>query len=141
MVPGTYRSGRHALPEGISEMTFAGVLGNRRFRYVYRNGYAISTDADFVITGEVSPGDNKPEGPFGDHLGYYSLKHPFPLMKVQRFMPGKTPSGLYRGGKTPQEDTSFGQLISPHDGTGRAGGNTRLKEVHAVDAAGVHLCC
>ncbi|MCX6337320.1 MAG: UbiD family decarboxylase, partial [Bacteroidetes bacterium] len=58
------------LPEGISEMTFAGVLGGRRFRYCYEDGFAISTDADFVITGEVYPGENKSEGPFGDHLGY-----------------------------------------------------------------------
>ena len=65
------------LPEGISEMTFAGVLGGRRFRYIYQDGFCISTDADFVITGEVYPGENKPEGPFGDHLGYYSLQHSF----------------------------------------------------------------
>jgi 4-hydroxy-3-polyprenylbenzoate decarboxylase len=39
------------LPEGISEMTFAGVLGGRRFRYLYKDGFCISTDADFVITG------------------------------------------------------------------------------------------
>lgn len=47
------------LPEGISEMTFAGVLGGRRFRYTYKDGFAISTDADFVITGEVYPNENK----------------------------------------------------------------------------------
>ena len=65
-------------------MTFAGVLGNRRFRYCYVDGYCVSTDADFVITGEVYPGENKPEGPFGDHLGYYSLTHDFPLMRVNK---------------------------------------------------------
>jgi 4-hydroxy-3-polyprenylbenzoate decarboxylase len=70
------------LPEGISEMTFAGVIGGRRFRYFYDDGFCISSDADFVITGEVYPNDNKPEGPFGDHLGYYSLQHEFPVMKV-----------------------------------------------------------
>src|SRR6218665_2459326 len=72
------------LPEGMSEMTFAGVLGGRRFRYIYEEGYCISTDADFVITGEVYPGETKPEGPFGDHLGYYSLRHDFPLMRVHK---------------------------------------------------------
>jgi len=71
------------LPEGISEMTFAGVLGGRRFRYTYIDGFCISTDADFVITGDVYPGENKPEGPFGDHLGYYSIKHSFPSLKVR----------------------------------------------------------
>src|SRR5690606_11278343 len=69
------------LPEGLSELTFAGALGNRRFRYFYdEEGFCISADADFVITGTVYPNENKPEGPFGDHLGYYSLVHPFPLM-------------------------------------------------------------
>src|SRR5207249_10248679 len=72
------------LPEGISELTFAGVLGGRRFRFFYKDGFGISADADFVITGEVYPHENKPEGPFGDHLGYYSLKHDFPLMHVHK---------------------------------------------------------
>ena len=68
------------LPEGLPEATFAGVLAGRRFRHTQKDGYTISADADFVITGEVHPNENKPEGPFGDHLGYYSLEHPFPLM-------------------------------------------------------------
>ncbi len=127
------------LPEGLSEMTFAGVLGGRRFRYCYRDGFCISTDADFVITGEVYPGENKPEGPFGDHLGYYSLKHAFPLMRVRKVF--AKPNAIWPFtvvGRPPQEDTSFGQLI--HEITGDAIPNEipGVKEVHAVDAAGVH---
>ena len=100
------------LPEGMSELMFAGVLGGRRFRYCYKNGYCISTDADFVITGEVLPGDNKPEGPFGDHLGYYSLKHPFPVMKVKKVYAKKNAIWPFTVvGRPPQEDTSFGSLI------------------------------
>ncbi|MEJ7611013.1 MAG: UbiD family decarboxylase [Ferruginibacter sp.] len=83
------------LPEGLSEATFAGALGGRRFRYVYRDGFCISTDADFVITGTVDPGDNKPEGPFGDHLGYYSLQHDFPLMKVHKVYAKKCHLAVY----------------------------------------------
>lgn len=127
------------LPEGISEMTFAGVLGQRRFRYSYQDGYALSTDADFVITGEVRPGEVKPEGPFGDHLGYYSLKHPFPLMRVHKVYARKNAIWPFTVvGRPPQEDTSFGQLI--HEMTGQAIPNEipGLREVHAVDAAGVH---
>lgn len=127
------------LPEGISEMTFAGVLGGRRFRYVYDQGFCISTDADFVITGEVYPNSNKPEGPFGDHLGYYSLTHDFPVMKVQTVYARKNAIWPFTVvGRPPQEDTSFGQLI--HEMTGRALQEEipGLKEVHAVDAAGVH---
>ena len=127
------------LPEGISEMTFAGVLGNRRFRYCYTDGFCISTDADFVITGEVYPNENKPEGPFGDHLGYYSLTHDFPLMKVHKVYARKNAIWPFTVvGRPPQEDSSFGQLI--HTITGKAIQQEipGLKEVHAVDAAGVH---
>ena len=127
------------LPEGISEMTFAGVLGGRRFRYVYEDGFAISTDADFVITGEVHPGENKPEGPFGDHLGYYSLKHDFPLMKVHKVYAKKNAIWPFTVvGRPPQEDTSFGQLIHEITGSALQVEIPGLKEVHAVDAAGVH---
>src|SRR5574343_552997 len=127
------------LPEGMSEMTFAGVLGGRRFRYTYEDGFAISTDADFVITGEVYPGDNKPEGPFGDHLGYYSLTHDFPLMRVHKVYAKKNALWPFTVvGRPPQEDTSFGQLI--HEMTGDAIPNEipGVKEVHAVDATGIH---
>ena len=127
------------LPEGISEMTFAGILGNRRFRYTYQEGFCISTDADFVITGEVYPGSNKPEGPFGDHLGYYSLTHPFPLMKVHKVYAKKDAIWPFTVvGRPPQEDTSFGQLIHEMTGSALQVEIPGLKEVHAVDAAGVH---
>ena len=127
------------LPEGMSEMNFAGVLAGKRFGYTYKDGFCISTDADFVITGEVFPGENKPEGPFGDHLGYYSLQHPFPVMKVHKVFARKNAIWAFTVvGRPPQEDTSFGQLI--HSMTGSAVSNEipGLKEVHAVDAAGVH---
>lgn len=127
------------LPEGISEMTFAGVLGGRRFRYTYQDGFAISTDADFVITGEVYPGENKPEGPFGDHLGYYSLTHPFPLMRVHKVYARKDAIWAFTVvGRPPQEDTSFGDLIHELTGAAIPMEVPGLKEVHAVDAAGVH---
>jgi 4-hydroxy-3-polyprenylbenzoate decarboxylase len=127
------------LPEGLGEATFAGALGGRRFRYVYKDGFCVSTDADFVITGTVEPEQNKPEGPFGDHLGYYSLQHDFPLMKVHKVYAKKNAIWPFTVvGRPPQEDTSFGQLI--HSITGNALQNEipGLKEVHAVDAAGVH---
>ncbi len=127
------------LPEGMSEMNFAGVLAGKRFGYTYVDGHCVSTDADFVITGEVFPNENKPEGPFGDHLGYYSLQHDFPVMKVHKVYARKNAIWAFTVvGRPPQEDTSFGQLI--HSITGAAISNEipGLKEVHAVDAAGVH---
>jgi 4-hydroxy-3-polyprenylbenzoate decarboxylase len=127
------------LPEGMSELSFAGILGGRRFRYRYEDGFCISGDADFVITGEVYPGDVKPEGPFGDHLGYYSLQHSFPVMRVHKVYARKNAIWPFTVvGRPPQEDTSFGNLI--HEITGDAVSTEipGLREVHAVDAAGVH---
>lgn len=128
------------LPEGLSEMTFAGALGNRRFRYFYdEEGFCISADADFVITGTVYPNENKPEGPFGDHLGYYSLTHPFPLMKVHNVYHREDAIWSFTVvGRPPQEDTSFGALIHEITGSALPKEIHGLKEVNAVDAAGVH---
>jgi len=128
------------LPEGLSELTFAGALGNRRFRYFYDDqGFCISADADFVITGTVYPQENKPEGPFGDHLGYYSLTHPFPLMKVHNVYHKKDAIWSFTVvGRPPQEDTSFGALIHEITGAAIPQEIAGLKEVNAVDAAGVH---
>lgn len=128
------------LPEGLSEMTFAGALGDRRFRYFYDDeGFCISADADFIITGIVYPNENKPEGPFGDHLGYYSLTHPFPLMKVHNVYHKKDAIWSFTVvGRPPQEDTSFGALIHEITGSAIPQEIHGLKEVHAVDAAGVH---
>jgi 4-hydroxy-3-polyprenylbenzoate decarboxylase len=128
------------LPEGLSEMTFAGALGKRRFKYFYDDeGFCISADADFVITGTVMPHENKPEGPFGDHLGYYSLKHPFPLMKVHNVYHKKDAIWSFTVvGRPPQEDTSFGALIHEITGPGISEEIPGLHAVNAVDAAGVH---
>ena len=127
------------LPEGISEMIFAGVMGGRRFRYSYEDGFCISSDADFVITGEVYQGENKPEGPFGDHLGYYSLQHQFPLMRVHKVYARENAIWPFTVvGRPPQEDTSFGELIHEITGAAIPQEIPGLKEVHAVDAAGVH---
>lgn len=127
------------LPEGMSELTFAGLLGGRRFRYCYDDGYMISTDADFVICGEVYANDVKPEGPFGDHLGYYSLTHDFPVLKVRKVFARQEAIWSFTVvGRPPQEDTSFGALIHELTGDAIPAEIPGLKEVNAVDAAGVH---
>ncbi len=127
------------LPEGISELAFAGILGGRRFRYCYQEGFCISTDADFVITGTVYPGETKPEGPFGDHLGYYSLQHPFPLLRVAKVYAKKNAIWPFTVvGRPPQEDSSFGELIHELTGTAIQEEIPGLREINAVDAAGVH---
>ena len=142
------------LPEGLSEMTFAGALGGRRVRTCQsaplkppaslRGAYEKSVDphpliaeCDFAIEGVVD--GEKPEGPFGDHLGYYARTHDFPCLKVTRVRHRKDAIWPFTVvGRPPQEDTAFGDLI--HELTGPAL-PTVLPGVHgvnAVDAAGVH---
>jgi 4-hydroxy-3-polyprenylbenzoate decarboxylase len=127
------------LPEGLSEVTFAGLLAGRRFRYFWHEGFVISADADFCITGTVRLNGMKPEGPFGDHLGYYSMQHEFPVLEIKNVYHRKNPIWHFTVvGRPPQEDSNFGwlihQLVEPLTPKEFPG----LKEVHAVDAAGVH---
>jgi len=128
------------MPEEISELTFAGMLGGRRFRYKFDDqGHFLSSDADFVITGRIRKGQTKPEGPFGDHLGYYSLEHPFPVMEVDRVYHRKDAIWHFSVvGRPPMEDSSFGYLIHELVKELAGGEFPGLKELNAVDAAGVH---
>ncbi len=127
------------LPEGLSEMTFAGMLGGRRFGYLRRNGHVLSADADFVITGIIRKGEKKPEGPFGDHLGYYSLQHDFPVMEVENVYHRKNPIWHFSVvGRPPQEDSSFGYLIHELVKELASQEFPGIQELNAVDAAGVH---
>lgn len=127
------------LPEGLSELTFAGALAGRRFRYIEKDGYILSAEADFVITGEIYPNETKPEGPFGDHLGYYSLTHEFPVLRVHKVYHKKDAIWPFTVvGRPPQEDTQFGALIHEISGSAIPKEVPGLHEVNAVDAAGVH---
>ena len=128
------------LPEGMSELLFAAALGRRAVRMISRTGgLPIWADADFCITGTVDPSLLKPEGPFGDHLGYYSLRHDFPVLRVEHVYHRRDAIWPFTVvGRPPQEDTSFGAII--HELTGPIIPTVipGVKAVHAVDAAGVH---
>lgn len=133
------------LPEGMSELGFAGALGGMRVRLIrsqasgVRGQSMLAADADLVITGTVDPDKQLPEGPFGDHLGYYSLAHPFPVLNVERVYHRDDAIWPFTVvGRPPQEDTGFGQII--HEITGPIIPTVvkGVHAVHAVDAAGVH---
>jgi len=103
------------------------------------NGLPTPAEADFAIVGTVDPARTKPEGPFGDHLGYYSLRHEFPVLRVERVY--HRPGAIWpftTVGRPPQEDTSFGALIHELTGPLIPGVLPGVHAVHAVDAAGVH---
>jgi 4-hydroxy-3-polyprenylbenzoate decarboxylase len=134
------------LPEGLPELAFAGALGGRRVRLVRPDGpeglspaLPIPAESEFCITGTVDPERQLPEGPFGDHLGYYSLAHPFPVLNVERVYHRTGAVWPFTVvGRPPQEDTGFGQII--HELTGPLIPTVipGVHAVHAVDAAGVH---
>lgn len=127
------------LPEGISELTFAGALAGHRIPMIApKDTLPMYADADFCISGELLD-VQKPEGPFGDHLGYYSLRHNFPVMRVDRVWHRTGAIWPFTSvGRPPQEDTVIGQFI--HDLTGVLVPQVfpGIHELHAVDAAGVH---
>lgn len=128
------------LPEGLSELTFAGALAGHRIPLITSSTHApLYADADFVIHGTIDPQTMKREGPFGDHLGYYAREHDFPWMQVDKVYHRDGAIWPFTVvGRPPQEDTTFGQLI--HELTGPIIPTVLpgVKAVHAVDVAGVH---
>jgi 4-hydroxy-3-polyprenylbenzoate decarboxylase len=127
------------LPEGLSEMTFAGMLAGRRFGYAWDRDWLLSADADFVITGTIRKSGMMPEGPFGDHLGYYSLQHSFPVMDVETVWHRKDPIWHFTVvGRPPAEDSQFGYLIHQIVKDLTPGEFPGIKQINAVDEAGVH---
>ncbi|MDQ7032788.1 MAG: UbiD family decarboxylase [Desulfonauticus sp.] len=127
------------LPEGISELLFAGILNGRRIKMIKTPAHPLplSAEADFCLCGYID--GVKQEGPFGDHLGYYSLKHDFPVLKVQKVYARKDAIWPFTTvGRPPQEDTLFGEFV--HDLTKEVVPQifSGVKQIHAVDAAGVH---
>ena len=129
------------LPEGMSELAFAGALGGRRVRLAEQKGWPlpVHADADFCLLAEVDAKVRKPEGPFGDHLGYYSLAHSFPVLQVRRIYHRQDAIWPFTVvGRPPQEDSVFASLI--HEITSPLVSSVfpGVHAVHAVDAAGVH---
>ncbi len=127
-------------PEGLSELILAGMLSGRRFRYHKHHELEalMSADADFNLVGTVAKG-LKPEGPFGDHLGYYSHEHPFPYLEnVQVYHREKAIWPITVVGRPPQEDSVFGSIIHELTESMVPVSIPGVKALHAVDEAGVH---
>ncbi len=128
------------LPEGIPEVLFAGILAGHRIEF-FKNGdfLPVPRYADFCITGYLKGKEVKPEGPFGDHLGYYSLVHPFPVLKVKKVYHRKGAIWPFTTvGRPPQEDTIIGEVIHEIVAPFVEKVFNGIEEIHAVDAAGVH---
>jgi UbiD family decarboxylase len=102
------------LPEGIPELLVASLLLGRRLPMtsVPDAPHRLVADAELAITGSVPPNVRRPEGPFGDHYGYYSLTHDYPVLEVARVFHRRDaifPATVV--GKPRQEDFHIGELL------------------------------
>src|SRR5450432_747118 len=72
------------LPDGLDEILFAGFLRHKSVELVkcLTNDLEVPADADFVLEGYVQPGETRPEGPFGDHTGFYTAVEDYPVFHL-----------------------------------------------------------
>ena len=103
------------LPENIPEILLASlIVGDRIDQVPGPNGHVhpLVARAEFALMGSVAPGVRKPEGPFGDHYGYYSLQHDYPVFQVSQVAHRR--DAIYPAtvvGKPRQEDFFIGDLL------------------------------
>ncbi|MCB6176708.1 UbiD family decarboxylase [Rhodobacter sp. Har01] len=103
------------LPETVSEMTFSGVLRGARTEIVKAQTVPlmVPANAEIIIEGWVHPGETAPEGPFGDHTGYYNAAEPFPVMRVSRITCRRDPLYLTTvTGRPPDEPSVIAEVFN-----------------------------
>ena len=101
------------LPENVPELLLASLIAGERLPQVRGYGpHPLMANAEFALIGEVPPGTRQPEGPFGDHYGYYSLTHDYPVFEIQRM--AHRADAIFPAtvvGKPRQEDFFIGDLL------------------------------
>jgi 4-hydroxy-3-polyprenylbenzoate decarboxylase len=113
--PATMLSAVLPLPEGMSELRFSGVLRGERPRLArcVTQPLMVPADAEIVIEGTVSPNETAPEGPYGDHTGYYNAVERFPVMRVTAITSRRAPIyvSTYTG-RPPDEPSIIGEALN-----------------------------
>ncbi|WP_127584848.1 UbiD family decarboxylase [Paenibacillus koleovorans] len=108
------------VPEHLPELLLASLILGQKLPMADNphGGHRLVAEAEFAVSGHVPPHERRPEGPFGDHFGYYSLTHDFPVLHVNHVWHRK--DAIYPAtivGKPRQEDYFFGdflqRLLSP----------------------------
>jgi menaquinone biosynthesis decarboxylase len=109
------------LPEDVPELVLASVLAGEKVSMTKNplgTGHRLVAEAEFALVGHVPPVERRPEGPFGDHYGYYSLQHDYPTFHVEAVFHRR--DAIYPAtvvGKPRQEDFFIGdylqKLLSP----------------------------
>ncbi|MBW5447276.1 UbiD family decarboxylase [Cohnella sp. CFH 77786] len=102
------------VPENVPELLLASLILGGKLPMADNplGGHRIPAEAEFAIVGKVPPFERRPEGPFGDHYGYYSLQHDFPVFHVDHVWHRK--DAIYPAtvvGKPRQEDYYLGEFL------------------------------
>jgi UbiD family decarboxylase len=101
------------LPENVPELLLASTILGRRLETCPGPGpHPLIANAEIALVGRVAPGVRRPEGPFGDHYGYYSLRHDYPVFEAQAIAHRR--DAIYPAtvvGKPRQEDFFIGDLL------------------------------
>jgi UbiD family decarboxylase len=130
------------LPENVSELLLASLMQDGRLGLI-RNRAAsalpIVAEAEFALVGKIPPKVRRLEGPFGDHYGYYSLAHEFPLFQVEKIYHRRNaifPATVV--GRPPQEDHYIGEYLQELFSPLYPAVMNGVVDVWAYDEAGVH---
>ncbi len=101
------------LPENVPELMLASLLAGGKLGVCDGPGaHPLLAEAEFALVGKVAPGVRRPEGPFGDHYGYYSLEHDYPVFEIDAI--ARRTDAIYPAtvvGKPRQEDFFIGDLL------------------------------
>jgi 4-hydroxy-3-polyprenylbenzoate decarboxylase len=113
--PATILGAVTPVPDSLSEYAFAGLLRGSRTELVKCLGsdLEVPASAEFVLEGHIQPGDTAPEGPFGDHTGYYNEVDNFPVFTIDRITHRQNP--IYHStytGRPPDEPAILGVALN-----------------------------
>ncbi len=101
------------LPENVPELMLASLVAGERLPQVAGPGaHPLVATAEIALVGSVAPHVRRPEGPFGDHYGYYSLQHDYPVFEITHL--ARRRDAIYPAtvvGKPRQEDFYIGDLL------------------------------
>jgi 4-hydroxy-3-polyprenylbenzoate decarboxylase len=103
------------LPDGMAELLFSGLLRNTRPRLATAKTVPLPApaDAEIVLEGLVDPVETAPEGPYGDHTGYYNAVEPFPVVRLSALTHRHDPIYLSTfTGRPPDEPSVIGEVFS-----------------------------
>ena len=99
------------VPEDVGEFHFAGILRKKAIELVECKTIPLKVPAtaEIILEGEIRPNDTAPEGPFGDHTGYYNAQESFPVFHLRAITHRKNPLYLTTiTGRPPKEDAIIG---------------------------------